>query len=284
MSGPDRDGAPGGPGDLLAEYLEQLGAGLRMPRAEAELILAEAEDHLLQTTEAGIAIGMTEREAQEAAISSFGSVQAVSRAHLTRLRQGTGPIDVIMAVWKLIALLLLIGGAGAMAGVALAPPRQIQPGFNYVLTRTYGMGHNAAAASFAMIPGHLTFNWISGTWTEVGIWWTQASSSRHYPCYLVWTAQFGPAWRTLTLVTAAGATLLAGYFLARRGLRHRGAPLAGLFPVVAVGFFGTVALALLGLRLTGQAPAYEPLFAIAALGALLVGYAARMGRTLLRQR
>ena len=50
-------GAPG----LIAGYL-------------AELIAAETEDHLRETAAAGMAIGMTELEAQQAAISSFGPV------------------------------------------------------------------------------------------------------------------------------------------------------------------------------------------------------------------
>ena len=57
-----------------------------MPRAEAELILAEAEDHLLQTTEAGIAIGMTEREAQ---VTAIDGLKASTRAtELFRARRG----------------------------------------------------------------------------------------------------------------------------------------------------------------------------------------------------
>ena len=63
--------------DLIAGYLDQMRAGLRVPAAEAELLLAEAEDHLRETAAAGRAVGMTEREAQEAAISSFGPVRAV---------------------------------------------------------------------------------------------------------------------------------------------------------------------------------------------------------------
>ena len=70
--------------DLIAGYLEELYAGLRVPVAEAELIAAEAEDHLRETAAAGIAIGMTELEAQQAAISSFGPVRAVVRAHRRR--------------------------------------------------------------------------------------------------------------------------------------------------------------------------------------------------------
>jgi hypothetical protein len=52
------------PRDPIAEYLDQLRAGLRVPPTDAELILAEAEDHLRESEAAGIAIGMTEYEAQ----------------------------------------------------------------------------------------------------------------------------------------------------------------------------------------------------------------------------
>ena len=72
--------------DLITGYLAELGAGLRVPTAEAELILAEAEDHLFETAAAGMGAGMTEREAQQAAISSFGPVRAAARG-VTVLRR-----------------------------------------------------------------------------------------------------------------------------------------------------------------------------------------------------
>jgi len=67
--------------DLIERYLAELRGRLRTsPQAAAE-ILAEAVDHLRESQAAGLAIGMTEQEAQEAAISAFGSVQAVARAN-----------------------------------------------------------------------------------------------------------------------------------------------------------------------------------------------------------
>ena len=68
------------PRDLIDAYLDELRRGLRVLPGEAEMILAEAEDHLRETAAAGLAVGMTEREAQEAAISSFGPVRAVTHA------------------------------------------------------------------------------------------------------------------------------------------------------------------------------------------------------------
>jgi hypothetical protein len=71
--------------DLIGAYLAELRAKLRTP--DAELVLAEADDHLRESVAAGLAIGMSEREAREAAISAFGSVRAVVRAHTFRKDQ-----------------------------------------------------------------------------------------------------------------------------------------------------------------------------------------------------
>jgi hypothetical protein len=102
--------------DLIAGYLAELRTGLWVPAGEAELIVAEAEDHLRETAAAGLAIGMTELEAQEAAISSFGPVRAVVRAH--RQRTVTAG-DAVMAAWKLTGLLATIVGTGVLTTVFL---------------------------------------------------------------------------------------------------------------------------------------------------------------------
>src|SRR5271155_1043713 len=109
--------------DPIEEYLVQLRAGLRTGlRAglctgpgEAELILAEAEDHLRETAAAGLAIGMTEREAQEAAISVFGPVRAVVRAHHTRRGWLAAAAEAGLATWKPTAVLLLTSGVTGLA-------------------------------------------------------------------------------------------------------------------------------------------------------------------------
>jgi hypothetical protein len=216
------------PRDPIAEYLDQLRAGLRVPPTEAELILAEAEDHLRESEAAGIAIGMTEHEAQQAAISSFGPVRAVTRAHLTR---GAIGVDMAIAAWKLISLLLLVGGLAAMAGIVVARPQRVgPPGVRPV--RIYGIGHDVGSASFSLVPKHLSFNWISGTWTETGVW-THLGSGRPSAYFIVWLAQSPLAWRTAVVLAMAGAVMLVGYGLSRRRGRRRGWPhllLAGLFP------------------------------------------------------
>ena len=50
-------------------------------------MLAEAEDHLREAVTDGLAAGLTQAEAEEQAVSSFGSVRAVVRAHDARLRR-----------------------------------------------------------------------------------------------------------------------------------------------------------------------------------------------------
>jgi hypothetical protein len=102
--------------DLIAGYLAELRAGLWVSADEAELIVAEAEDHLRETASVGIEIGMTELEAHQAAISSFGPVRAVVRAH--RRRTVTAG-DAVMAAWKLTGLLAAVVGAGGLAAVFL---------------------------------------------------------------------------------------------------------------------------------------------------------------------
>ena len=102
--------------DLIAGYLGELYAGLRIPAAEAELIAAEAEDHLRETAAAGMEIGMTELEAQQAAISSFGPIRAVVRAHRRRTVTIGG---VAMAAWKLAGLLATTVGVGGVAGMEI---------------------------------------------------------------------------------------------------------------------------------------------------------------------
>ena len=87
---------------LVGEYLRQLRASLRTRPEEASRILAEAEDHLRESVAAGRAAGLTETEAAEAAISSFGTVRAVVRAHQTpRGRAAAALGSLFMAIWFL---------------------------------------------------------------------------------------------------------------------------------------------------------------------------------------
>ncbi len=104
------------PDDPVEEYLDQLHVSLRTTPREARRIIAEAEDHLRESVAAGLAAGLTEREAQEAAISSFGSVRAVVRAHARRVPPAAVFGELVMAAWKLTThRLLAVAGSGLVA-------------------------------------------------------------------------------------------------------------------------------------------------------------------------
>jgi hypothetical protein len=89
---------------VIDDYLNELRARLRGPAAERDRILAETQDHLRESVAASVAAGLTETQAQEAAINAFGSVRAVARAH-TRHRGWLA--DAGLVVWKLGWLSLL---------------------------------------------------------------------------------------------------------------------------------------------------------------------------------
>jgi HAAS len=92
---------------LVEEYLRQLRASLRTGPAETSRILAEAEDHLHESVAAGRAAGLTETEAAEAAISSFGTVRAVVRAHQTPRGQAAAALGrLFLAIWLLAGTVL----------------------------------------------------------------------------------------------------------------------------------------------------------------------------------
>ncbi|MGH3070024.1 MAG: HAAS signaling domain-containing protein [Streptosporangiaceae bacterium] len=233
--------------DPIEEYLDQLRAGLRTGPQEAELILAEAEDHLRETAAAGLAIGMTEREAQEAAISSFGPVRAVVRAHHARRGWLAAAAEAGLAAWKLASILLLTSG---VTGLAIATINTIRPP--------------------AVLPNN-------------GVCWPCLPSQ-----VLV---TINPPWLALTVAAVGGAILLAGCGLTLRLRRRRGRwmLLRGLFPMVAAGFFSTIAIALALTTLnasgvSGPDPGLVPGLTAAAYLALAAGYAIRMARTLRRQR
>jgi hypothetical protein len=93
----------------IEEYLRRLRASLRTRPEETSRILAEAEDHLRDSAAAGLAAGLTEIEAAEAAISSFGTVRAVVRAHRTPRSQAAAALDgLVMAIWWLMGTTLTL--------------------------------------------------------------------------------------------------------------------------------------------------------------------------------
>jgi hypothetical protein len=251
------------PTDLIEEYLDHLRSGLRVAPDELELILAEAEDHLRETATAGMAIGMTEREAQQAAISSFGSVSAVIRAHRAQRNRAAAILgDASMAAWKLTSLLLVTCGLSGLAAVAVASVhRQV---LGYGGTCSGAINCKQLGDTFN-VPGSLVVYRFPGQ----GIVFSPDFR------WLVWSA-----------AAAIGAILLTGYCLARHRQQRLGRPrepLAEFFPVAAAGFFCVIVLTLLGLKASGIKVAFAPGPVALTCLALAVGYAARTYWTLIRQ-
>ncbi len=204
--------------DLIAGYLVELFAGLRVPTADAELIAAEAEDHLRETAAAGMAVGMTELEAQQAAISSFGPVRAVIRAHR---RRTVTPRAAALAAWKLTGLLATTIGAGGLAGLGI---------FAYLMR----------SAPPGPPPGSIPAG------TPVGKWICP------YSCYMVGPAGPNPVQTALFVyaaMAAGGVALLVTRWLARRGTRSRD-PLS---PAVTASCFLLASALLAALVVSGAA-------------------------------
>ena len=253
--------------DLVEDYLDQLYASLRTTPRQARRIIAEAEDHLREATTAGIEAGLTEVEAQEAAISSFGSVRAVVRAHARRVPPLAVFGELVMAGWKLASIAVLaVAGSGVIA---------------FVMNRTLGpsfVGGSTAQASGA--PAVTCQHWM-GLWPHVQ-YCGQAA--------VLETSSDAVTLRLLMLIP--GLVLLEGYLLARRYQRKRGSRadlLPDAFvPTVAACLFGALTAGLAFLAVVAPPTATETggagSFLSAAVVTLLitVGFVPALRRALLR--
>jgi hypothetical protein len=214
-------------GDLVENYLDQLYAGLRGSPRQGRRILAEAEDHLREGVADGVAAGLTEREAQEQAISSFGSVRAVVRAHDRRLRTVPGLAvlaDVAMSVWRLGSIgLLAVGASGLVAAV-----------MNLAFGRTFVGSASGAAPPAAAACRH----WLSN--------WPGAHSCAQ--AYLLESSSDAVSLRVFA--GFAGLILLGGYYLARRSGWSRGVLPDAFAPTIGMSLFGAAGLGLLALSVS----------------------------------
>jgi len=224
------------PRDLIGEYLSELRASLRLAPEEAAYVVAEAEDHLRETTAAGLAAGMTEREAQQAAISASGSVTAVVRAHESRpgnLIKGRTPAaicgELFLAAWKLGGIGLTVIGVSGLV-VALM---NLMPGRAFTGQAPAGMAFPKAGCAYWMTlwPGART-----------------CAAAR----------MLGAGSDNVVLRIAGGivgVALLETYGIVRylQRLRGRGPAmvLAGYFPALATCVFGAGAVWLALAQLTG---------------------------------
>jgi hypothetical protein len=210
-------------GDPIEEYLDQLRASLRTPPGQTRLILAEAEDHLRESIAAGRAAGLTEPEAQQAAISSFGSVRAVVRAHQARHGPAAATAGAVaLAAGRLASVYLLAVFASGLAW-------QLFSGLAWRLLGVSPIGTAqpmiATARPICARVLRMHLHCLRGI--------APAAPAVDVHPQLAWLA-----------AGAAGLALLGGFALIRRYQRRRGparpAPLGGYFPLA-----GAVALVIL---------------------------------------
>jgi hypothetical protein len=238
-------------GDLIDRYLAELSASLRTPPERTAEIVAEAEDHLRESVAAGLAIGMTEREAQEAAISAFGPVRAVVRAHHRRPRQLAA--DLVMAGLKL-------GWTGMFA---IAASGFVALAMNHLFGRSFVGGTQASGNRFTAAQCQYWMSVWQGARTCGQAAMLEASSD-------------AVSLRVIGGVIGGGI-LLACYLLARLRWRRGDEMLPrGLFPLAGTAIFTTGALALVVCTFTGGpfgAPAGPGTFLSGAVVALAVAAA-----------
>jgi hypothetical protein len=244
--------------DLIEAYLGELRAKLRTP--DAELVLAEAEDHLRESVTAGLAVGMNEREAQEAAVSAFGSVRAVVRAHT--FRRGPVTAGLVLAALKL-------GWTGMFA---VAASGFVALAMNHLFGRSF-VGGAPAGTRFA--PAQCQY-WLS-------IWHGAHGCAQ---AAMLESSSDAVSLRVLG-GGVVGLVLLGAYLLALLYWRPGGFRVLPrrFFPLVAAAVFTGGALALVVCTFTGGplgAPAGPGAYLSGALAAsaAAAGYAARARRLL----
>ena len=253
----------GGPqGDPVEEYLDELYRKLRVRPREGRRVLAEAEDHLREAVADGLAAGLSEYEAGRAAISSFGSVGAVVRAHDQRLRGLPGAAvlaDLAVSAWKLVSVgLLAVGASGVVAAI-----------MNAALGRGFVGGAPTTVGATAADCRHWLANWPAA-----------------HSCARASMLEASADAVSLRLVAGVlGVIMLVVYVIALR--RAPRALPDGFVPTVAVTLFGAAAAGLTGLVLVdpaGSGLGGPGVYLSAAIAALFVaaGYLPALRRTLLR--
>jgi hypothetical protein len=250
------------PGDLIEEYLDLLHTRLRTSPRQARRVLAEAEDHLREAVADGLSAGMSEREAQEAAISSFGSVRAVVRAHDARLRRFPALAvlgDLVMSAWMLAGIgLLAIGVSGLVA-------EAMNAAFGPRFVGAIPTGARLAAACRS---------------------WLADNPSAHSCTQAAILETSGDTVRLRLLAGIAGLVMLVAYRLARRYWSDAVLP-EGFVPTVAASLFGLAGLGLAwlatnqGVLGVSSGPGFYLSGAIVSLGVAAV-YVPALRRTLAR--
>lgn len=235
-------------GDLIDQYLTRLRASLRTPPDRTAEILTEAEDHLREFAAAGEALGLTEREAQEEAIATFGQVRAVVRAHR---RPAAFASELCMAACKIATVYLLVVAATSVLMTILVslPARQLHVIYFAGRPRGFVTGRHGSTTVF--VPVTIVAVVVAGMIALGGYWWLRRLERRR---------------------RAAQATLLGGYF--------------PLFAAIFMLIFGPVVVLLTAIITPPHTHTAFEIPAIAAVvssTAMALAYTVQMVRTTIRQ-
>jgi hypothetical protein len=214
----------------IEDYLDQLLTELRLPPRATRRLLAEAEDHLLDSTAAAQTRGLSRLAAAQQAVKAFGSPALV--AGQARSSRRSRPVLAVAAAWSGAALaaagLLAVGVSGAFAAVlnavagrrfmgALPNSYSAASCHHFVLLHP-GPGGCATAAMIETSQDAVALRLaagIVGIMLAAAVWWTRRylSTDRDLWCTitviasLIATACFGAAAAVLVGMAADTAVV-----------------------------------------------------------------------------
>jgi len=204
------------------DYLDRLLADAPGPPREVRALLAEAEAHLRDATREGIAAGLSPEEAEQQAVSRFGTVRAVTTAEA---RRQTVPLPAVARQVAASGLLL-----GAIGGLAV--------GVSGIVTAILGAIGGSTfivhiSSSTRLAPSDCA-RWL-------------ANDPGAHSCYQAALSDWAGEVVGFRLVAGVlGAVALAAYFLVRRRFAHELLP-AAVVDTIAVTLFGVSGAWMLGL-------------------------------------
>ncbi|HEX3393812.1 MAG TPA: permease prefix domain 1-containing protein [Acidimicrobiales bacterium] len=210
--------------DPIEVYLDRLLVELSGRARNVRRILAEADDHLRDAVESGVAEGLLPAEAEQRAIDRFGSPATVAR-RFTRRPGRLLPVPVLSQLVLALALLAGVGLVGVGVSGALAGGMGVAFGKDFVSGDVAGVTYTPARCA-----DYLEYHPEAGTCAR-------AATAHHFDEIVEYRLAAG----------ILGLLVLGGLFLVRRS-----SPLARVIPMgegvglLPDGFVATTGAAVFG--------------------------------------
>lgn len=205
--------------DPVDRYLDQLLVELRGAAGNVRRVLAEAEHHLRDAIEEGVAQGLTPDEARQRALDRFGSPRTVARQFVSPSRRLVPPAVLVQLLFA-AALLAGIGLAAIGVSGVVAQGMGMAFGKNFVAGDTPGLTYTPQRCA-----DFLEYYPQAPSCTDAAV-------DHHFDETVQYRAAAG----------VLGLLVLGGYGLVRS--RRRPVATVGLLPE---GFFATVGTSLFGI-------------------------------------